>query len=105
MATNRYHHLAIIGTYELHFFGRDDRYVKRAVARWLRLFWDRARANAPGSMAHAINNGLDRAPECEIGRWRLDSTGCSLCLTARAARLERFDVCTETILEFSRVWD
>lgn len=106
--TDRHHHLAQIGTFELRFYGRDDRYVKRAVARWLSLFWVRGRdyisTRYPGSMSAATNEGWhDTPPRVTIGRWRL--LAGDIIPATRAAIIEDFPISSESIHEFRRVFD
>lgn len=105
-ATDRHHHLVIIGTFEMSFYGRDDRYVKRAVALWLSTQWEKAKQKIhqdhPGSMADSINNGWHDDPICQIGRIRLlpgDIIPCK-----KYAIIENFPVNETSIKEFVRVF-
>ena len=103
---NRYYHFAQIGTFELKFCGRDDRYVKRAVARWLSLFWEKAktrqRKKYPNSIAVSIDDGWYELPMIKIGRWFLGSGDVIPC--SKPAILEFFPASQEAIKEFCRVF-
>lgn len=59
----------VVGTAYFSRWGLDDRKARRLLARWLRLAWFKYRAKHPrGSMAQAIDDGWDGAPQAQIAR-------------------------------------
>lgn len=102
----RYLHRAQIGTFELEFYGKDDRYVKRVVARWLAIFWQKAkhtlRKEHPWSMAVAINDDPSDPPMVIIRRWRIPAGETVPC--AHGVNIEKFVAEPESVREFCRVF-
>ena len=52
-----YFYRLMAGLKVIDYFGGDDRYARKVLARWISLFWERYRSQYPGSIRYAANNG------------------------------------------------
>ncbi len=99
----RYYYRFTCGTREFSAYGLDDRRARRLLDRWIRLCWPAWKASRrAGSMADSEDNGWHKLPEATISRIRLlpgDVVPCQDFL-----QIESFEVCPETISEFSRAY-